>query len=136
MGTWDVGPFHNDNAADFAGRLDQAPPAERVALVRAALTRAGEAEGYLEGDDGEEAVAAAALVAAQRAGGEPVDPSYGPKGEVPSFPAELDAVAVRSLDRVLGAESELAELWDDSGEGAIWRERIARLRGVLVGEAG
>lgn len=27
MGTWDVGPFDNDTAADFSGSLDEAPEA-------------------------------------------------------------------------------------------------------------
>lgn len=27
MGTWDIGPFDNDTAADFAGDLDDALPA-------------------------------------------------------------------------------------------------------------
>ena len=37
MGAWDIGPFDNDMAADFAGALDRAPAARRVELVRAAL---------------------------------------------------------------------------------------------------
>ena len=39
MGTWGTGPFDNDGAADFAGDLDEAPPAEREALVRGVLAR-------------------------------------------------------------------------------------------------
>ncbi|MGA5302866.1 DUF4259 domain-containing protein [Nucisporomicrobium flavum] len=29
MGTWDVGPFDNDTAADWRGDLDQATPEQR-----------------------------------------------------------------------------------------------------------
>ncbi|WP_035845111.1 DUF4259 domain-containing protein [Kitasatospora azatica] len=131
MGTWDFGPFDNDAAADFAGELDDAAPDERAALVRAALDRAAATVGYLESDDGEPAVAAAALVAAQCPGGEPVDPAYGPKEPIPGIGRALVEPALRALDRVLGAESELAELWDDSGEGPRWRERLGRLRAAL-----
>lgn len=39
MGTWDVGPFDNDTAADFGGDLDEAAAAEREGIVSSALTR-------------------------------------------------------------------------------------------------
>ena len=63
MGTWGIGPFDNDTAADFAGDLDDALPGEPEALVRGVLTRTVKATGYL--DEAQEAVAAAALIAAQ-----------------------------------------------------------------------
>lgn len=86
MGTWDIGPFDNDTAADFAGDLDEAPREEREAIIRKALVRAigtaGSAgtagttgttgtEEYLDQDVAVEAVAAAALVAAQCPGASP-----------------------------------------------------------------
>jgi hypothetical protein len=37
MGTWDVGPFDNDTAADFGGDLDEAALEEREALISGAL---------------------------------------------------------------------------------------------------
>ncbi|MFF0065776.1 DUF4259 domain-containing protein [Streptomyces sp. NPDC005279] len=40
MGTWDVGPFDNDTAAEFSGDLDQAPAADRGGLIRNTLVRA------------------------------------------------------------------------------------------------
>lgn len=33
MGTWDVGPFDNDTAAEFSGDLDQAPAGDREGLI-------------------------------------------------------------------------------------------------------
>ncbi|MFF7633422.1 DUF4259 domain-containing protein [Kitasatospora sp. NPDC008050] len=135
MGTWDAGPFDNDTAADFAGRLDAAVPERRTGLLRAALERALTMD-YLESDEAAEAVAAAALVAAQCPGGEPVDPAYGPKSPIPLVGAEVADLAVRVLDRVGLPDCELAELWADSGEEGRWRECLARLRGVLVGGGG
>ncbi|WP_030234613.1 DUF4259 domain-containing protein [Streptomyces sp. NRRL S-350] len=131
MGTWDIGPFDNDTAADFAGGLDEAAPGEREAVVRAALLGAAQAGEYLDGDEGVEAVAAAALVAAQCPGGTAVVSSYGPKEAVPLQAVELRALAAAALDRVVAAGSEVAELWDEAGEGPTWRRGIRALRDVL-----
>lgn len=65
MGTWDVGPFDNDTAADFGGDLDEVAAGEREGIVRSALTRVIDTAAYLEAPASEVAVAAAALVAAQ-----------------------------------------------------------------------
>ncbi|MDH6121171.1 hypothetical protein ABH930_005802 [Kitasatospora sp. GAS204A] len=135
MGTWDIGPFDNDTAADFSGRLDAAALAERPGLLRAVLELAIAADRYLESDEAEEAVAAAALVAAQRRGGEPIDPAYAPRAPIQVLGPEFDGLALQALDRVTGPGSELAELWGDSGEESRWRERLARLRAVLDGVA-
>ncbi len=129
MGAWDIGPFDNDMAADFAGALDRAPAARRVELVRAALLNAIAAPDYLDVDDGAQAVAAATLVAAQCPGGEPVVSGYAPKQEVPAFPAELRILAAKALDRVVADDSELAEGWGDTSP---WRAGIDRLRHTLV----
>ncbi|MET7980544.1 DUF4259 domain-containing protein [Streptomyces mirabilis] len=68
MGTWDTGPFDNDTAADFAIALDRASLEEREVLIRGVLVRTVNATGYLT--EAEEAIAAAALIAAQCPGGE------------------------------------------------------------------
>ncbi|WP_331733601.1 DUF4259 domain-containing protein (plasmid) [Embleya sp. NBC_00888] len=131
MGTWDIGPFDNDMAADFAGTLDETPHDQRVGVVRSALMQAVQAQDYLEGAEGDEAVAAAALVAAQCPGGEPVCTSYGPDEPVPTLPDDLRSLAVAALDRVVAENSELAELWDDTAHGPAWRDSVRRLRAVL-----
>ncbi|MFH8223446.1 DUF4259 domain-containing protein [Streptomyces sp. NPDC018057] len=132
MGTWDIGPFDNDTAADWSGALDDASSADaRRDLVLAALTRAADTTGYLDSDLGEEAVAAAALVAAQCPGGEPVDSAYGPREPVPDLTG-LRAPALRALDRVLTEPSELLELWAES-DSASWKAAVDRLRAALAG---
>ncbi len=60
MGTWGIGPFDNDTAADFAGDLDEAPMEQREAMIRRVLKRAAEPADYLITPDAERAVAAAA----------------------------------------------------------------------------
>ncbi|MFE7190571.1 DUF4259 domain-containing protein [Kitasatospora sp. NPDC057541] len=136
MGTWDIGHFDNDTAADFSGTLDETPLAEREAVVRRVLTLAADtgAEDYLDVDEAVEAVAAAALVASQCPGGEPVTTSYGPDEPLPVFPTDLRPLAAEALDRVLAEESELAELWDESEEGPAWRRTVKDLRAVLAPE--
>jgi Domain of unknown function (DUF4259) len=61
MGAWDIGPFDNDDAADFLAGLSGTPAAGRAGRLRAALALPG---GYLQIDDASAAVAAAALLAA------------------------------------------------------------------------
>lgn len=74
MGTWDVGPFDNDTAADWCGDLDEAAPEQRAAVNRDALSRVAEhGDEYLDSDDAVEAIAAAAIVASQFPGGTAID---------------------------------------------------------------
>ncbi|MGW7088448.1 DUF4259 domain-containing protein [Streptomyces sp. NPDC054871] len=129
MGTWDFGPFDNDTAADFCGDLDDAPAEDRLGLVHAALDDAVGDGGALDADVAETAVAAAALVAAQCPGGEPVDPVYGPEQPIPDL-LSLREPARQALGRVVSDGSELLELWDES-DGQPWRRSVEALRRVL-----
>ncbi|MFJ9677966.1 DUF4259 domain-containing protein [Streptomyces sp. NPDC101194] len=130
MGTWDTGHFDNDTAADFSGSLDAVPETEREAVIRKVLDIAIEAD-YLESDEGEEAVAAAALVGSQCPEGEAVTTSYGPDKALPTLSTDLRPLAVKALDAVLGESSELRELWDDAGDEQ-WAAGVTRLRKVLA----
>ncbi|MEW2136547.1 DUF4259 domain-containing protein [Streptomyces sp. NPDC005409] len=130
MGTWDVGPFDNDTAADFCGDLDEAAAGEREGIVRGILTRVIDTAGYLEAPVSEQAVAAAALVAAQCPGGEPADPVYGPEEPLPDLTGLRD-LALQALDRVMTNPSELMDLWAES-DGGPWRVNVRRLQNVLL----
>ncbi|MFJ9713993.1 DUF4259 domain-containing protein [Streptomyces sp. NPDC101234] len=130
MGTWDVGPFDNDTAADFCGDLDEAAAGEREGIVRATFVCVIDTADYLEAPASDVAVAAAALVAAQCPGGEPADPVYGPKEPLPDLTGLRD-LALRALDRVMTEPSELLELWDEP-DGAPWRANVRQLRNVLL----
>ncbi|MFE8947768.1 DUF4259 domain-containing protein [Streptomyces sp. NPDC007856] len=136
LGTWDVGPFENDMAADFAHTLDETAPDKREDVVRTTLSRTIQAPDYLESPEGAEAVAAAALIAAQCPGGEPISTSYGPEEALPTFADDLRPLAVEALDRVVAEKSELAELWDETPSGPKWRQSISRLGTVLAPEYG
>ncbi|MGW2743308.1 DUF4259 domain-containing protein [Streptomyces sp. NPDC001450] len=130
MGTWDTGPFDNDTAADWCNGLDDAAADERAGLVRDALVRAVDTEDYLEAPEAEEAVAAAALVAARLPGGAIPSPHYGPEEPLPDLTA-LRPLALQALDRVVTEPSELLDLWEDS-EGGPWRSGVERMRQILL----
>jgi hypothetical protein len=130
MGTWDIGPFDNDTAADFCGDLDEAAAGEREGIVRGILTRVIDTAGYLEAPESEQAVAAAALVAAQYPGGEPADPVYVPEEPLPDLTG-LPDLALQALDRVMTDPSELMDLWAESGGGP-WCVNVRRLQNVLL----
>ena len=116
VGAWDSGPFDNDDAADFAGQLDEADPNQRIVMIREAL-RAG-----ADSDDEEafpRAVAAAAVVAATRVD-IPVDSSYAPKFLADDdngfrVPEDLVELAVLALDNLADSDSEYAELFGEAG---------------------
>ncbi|QKW37892.1 DUF4259 domain-containing protein [Actinomadura sp. NAK00032] len=131
MGTWDASPFGSDQAADFAGDLDELALEERPSAIREALEAVTREAAVVDSFEGVLAVAAAALVAAQCPGGQPVDPIYGPEERIPELPVDLRPLAVKALDRVVGPDSELEQLWDESGGAEEWRAEIARLRLAL-----
>ncbi|MFI6149928.1 DUF4259 domain-containing protein [Streptomyces sp. NPDC051109] len=130
MGTWGIGAFDNDTAADFGGDLDEVAAGEREGIVRSALARVIDTAAYLEAPESEVAVAASALVAAQCPGGEPADPIYGPEESLPALTGLRD-LALQALDRIMTEPSELMDLWAES-DGGPWRANIRRLQNVLL----
>lgn len=130
MGTWGVGHFDNDTAADFANELDDAESGEREALLRGVLLRTADATGYLS--EAQQAVAAAALIAAQCPGGGPVETVYGPEQAMPAFSEDLRGLAVEALDRIMSDEFGIAESWVAAADGVRWLAGLRRLRLVLA----
>jgi hypothetical protein len=137
MGTWDKGPFDNDTAADWCGSLDDAAPNEREPMIRAALAAVLDEDGYLDSDLAVEAIAAAAVIASQRPTGTPITSPYGPDflvdgGKLDLSP-DLDALAVRALDRIVADESEWRELWEDAGKFEEAETELQTIRASLGG---
>ncbi|MFF3015606.1 DUF4259 domain-containing protein [Streptomyces sp. NPDC057939] len=132
MGTWDVGPFDNDTAADFSSSLDETVEAGRPGLMRDALVHVLDADDPLDQHLAVEAVAAVALVAAQCPGGRPVTSPYGPDLPVPALPADLREMALRVLDRVEAEPSELRALWAETDKYPHWLRNLQLLRRVLA----
>ncbi|MEV0982497.1 DUF4259 domain-containing protein [Streptomyces sp. NPDC049915] len=89
-----------DPGPDFCGDLEEAAAGEREGIVRGTLIRVIDTAGYLEAPESEEAVAAAALVAAQCPGGEPADPIYGTEEPLPDLMGLRD-LALHALGRLV-----------------------------------
>ncbi|MEU4201686.1 DUF4259 domain-containing protein [Streptomyces sp. NPDC026294] len=135
MGTWGTGLFDNDGAADLLDDLIAMPEDRRLGALRGVLSSAAAERDYLEAPEGQMAVAAAALIAAARAGGTPpAGPVPAPGLTVPEPPRRLAVLAAHALDRVLAPDSELAELWDASDGGREWPAHLSRLRAELTGD--
>jgi hypothetical protein len=140
MGTWDVGPFDNDTAADWCGDLHDAAPDERPVLARSALTAVlDNGDEYLDSDLAVEAIAAAAVVASQLPGGAEITSPYAPdfllEGSRLDVPEDLPALAVRALDRIVGDDSEWRELWEESGDYPTALAELQRIRTTLQAAA-
>ena len=125
VGAWDSGPFENDEALDFAGRLANAPD---WGTVRAALKSALK-QGYLDATEASEAVAAAAFVAAAYCGDVKLTPegSEGVLKLLGAAPVELRVMAAEALPRI-AERSELAELWNEAEDGGMqWLENLSAI---------
>jgi hypothetical protein len=134
MGTWGVGAFENDIAADWSWEFESADLAAGLQLITDALTVAAQADGassYLDAGDGSVAIAAAAMVAAVN--GQPIDESaFGEDARQwitrvhPSSDASLTGLARQAVSRAVGPTSELSELWSNEHL-ALWQSAMAEL---------
>jgi Domain of unknown function (DUF4259) len=136
VGTWGEGAFDNDTAADWSHEFDRADLISGMRLIEDALGRAAgtAADDYLDGQDGDQAVAAAELVAC--IAGQPVaETAYNATafGWAYRVNAEVGRplldLACQALVRVTGEGSESAELWDEGP--STWRESVAELAAKL-----
>ena len=133
MGAWSHEPFGNDDALDWIDGLEGAMD---LSKIDEALDRALEADGYLEAPEASQAVAAVEVIAKLLGKGTQSD-SYAKGADkwvrsvslMPS-PALL-AKAQQALQRVLGAHSELRELWQESGDDSEWQASIKALEGAV-----
>lgn len=130
MGTWGTGPFENDAAADVADALDRAEPEDRERIIRGALARGLTTSRFVEA---EEAIGAAAAVAATHPNGKAVDTSgYGPTKRLSGCPPDLSSMAMRVLNRIIDDEPDWDTTWVDSADATRWITSLRRLRQVLT----
>jgi hypothetical protein len=136
MSTWDVGPFNNDTAADWCGDLHDAAGDQRLPLVRAALSAVVDNDDkYLANRLADQAIAAAAVVASQLPGGEPLVTPYAPnfllEGGTLDVPGDIPPLTLRALDRIVGDDSEWRDLWEDVGSYADAVGALQTIRATL-----
>ncbi|SDY70708.1 protein of unknown function [Lysobacter sp. yr284] len=137
MGAWGVGTFENDDALDWLGDLTDT---DDSAAVRARLAQAL-ASDCLDAPDATTALAAAETVLSML---DAPTPSLAWHEEFAAWlprhaavaDAALGAAAVDAVDRVLGEDSELRELWDETDDAGDWRAAVAALRSALVARLG
>jgi hypothetical protein len=130
MGAWGELAFDNDQANDWAYGLDDV---DDLSLVEAAF-EAVEAVGddYLDSDEASDALAACEVIARLR--GKPgYTNAYTEKVDawVAAHPQKVPPALMKRasavIDRILGEESELADLWGESDD-AKWRAGVEDLR--------
>ncbi|MEV0037940.1 DUF4259 domain-containing protein [Streptomyces sp. NPDC050804] len=132
MGTWGTGPFDSDLAADFIDELEGLAPEQIIDVLRRAFQRVANSGARVDGGDGVEAVAAAALVASTIPNSRIViDSEDGPREPLPELPASLRALARQSLHDVLQDGSELATSWVDGADADQWRQEMHQILQAL-----
>lgn len=142
MGAWGTGNFENDAAADWLGDLVESNDFSQIEkTIRRVIGSTGfiakltgrAAPKYVDADMASNALAAAEIVAALR--GNPADGlSKDALKFVSKFTgresSELAALARKAIERI-SSDSELAELWKESGELEIWKNEITSVRSRL-----
>jgi hypothetical protein len=134
MGAWGTGIFDDDAACDF---LDDLASASTPFAVMADAFQGAMGAEYLEYDDGQAALVSAAVIDAV-CRGVSLDGADGDEG---AWLSGLDAAQAKPLRgaaagacrRLLGAGSELQELWAENEEDfPAWRAQIEGLAARLA----
>lgn len=135
MGAWSLDAFGNDDACDWAAELDGAKDLTPIKTAIDAVIEAGEE--YLEAPDATAAIAAIEVLArvmgrwgVRDSYTEDVDRWAESVGVKPS--PKLIASAASALDRILGDQSELNELWRDSDEYDAWVASVKELKSRIA----
>jgi hypothetical protein len=120
----------------LAGGLDDAPESERIGIIHAALTAVGSCDSHVDASRAEVALAAAALVARNLAGGDEFQSrNYGPVNQIPSMPEGLIPLATEVVDCLLNGENDVKEDCCGGDEAEKWFSIIRRLHTVLAGNS-
>lgn len=134
MGTWSHEPFGNDTAIDWAYELHDT---HDFLLVEQAIQRVLDCgPEYLDADLAVEAVAAAEVIAKALGRGtqsdaytEEVDAWLKSISVVPT--STLRSKAHQAMSRILGSDSELKELWEESEDFESWESSIRLLQSAM-----
>ena len=133
MGTWGIGSFENDDAADFM--IDLLDSGD-LSLVREVLDNVLTSTEYVEAPDATLAIVGAEIVAAAR--GRPTVAAQQEEGLAdwlarirPTIDADLTTPAREALTRILADNSELRELWEETDDIHDWQAVVSELRSHL-----
>jgi len=132
MGAWGMKPFENDSACDWIYDLQETG----LKSIEDTFTWEKEDDDYLDSSIGTEIIAAAEVLYGIKNG-----PREGVPDEVlaeirkyESNQAEyLYNKCVKAIDRVMGEDSELFDLWEETGEDFdIWLNDVQALKDGLM----
>ena len=119
MSSWDTGPFDNDGAMNFVGKLDQYDPEGTASQIRGVMASVVESAKYVEAAQMNLAVAGACLVAAVSGARQAVTSPFVRDWLVAAtFPVtpEMRALALAVFNRAFEpSANEWFDLWDASG---------------------
>jgi len=135
MGAWSEDTFGNDTTCDWIGTFLDDPG---LPAVRSAIEAVLKADDYLDSDEACECLGACEVIARLQ----------GKYGERNAYSADLDkwiednptvvpddlkVAADSAIERILGPDSELPELWDEGGRSENWHKAIDDLRQRIRG---
>ncbi len=122
MSAWGAGPFDNDDASDLMMELEDVPSWESVRYV---FNEVLAAEDYIELPDGARAYAAAALLTVALGKSDISAQDYLMILEAMGPPPEdLAELAIPALKRIRTGDSEIRELYLDSGNYTAWLDLL------------
>lgn len=130
MGAWSEETFGNDRACDWVGEFLSDPS---LVAVREAVELVCDNDDYLESDEAQDCLAACEVIARLQ-GKWGVRDSYSEdldqwiEDNPTAVPEELKDLASAAIDRILGPESELQQLWDEGDGYEAWHAAVEGLR--------
>lgn len=131
MGAWSYESFGNDDACDWSFELKEVDSLSFIEATLDGVLASGDE--YLEAPEAAQSIAAAEVIARLQGNfgirdsyTQPIDEWVARVKLVPS--RELARKAHRVLDRIMQEPSELLEIWQEGGEGAVWTQAVADLR--------
>ena len=129
MGAWGVGPFDNDDAADWLAEFSEDPSLESVRIALEAVTDLGDSD-YLEITECGAAIAAAEIVAVHgRASIDlPEEVVAWVDEHEDNAAMELSELALCALARVK-TDSEMESSWKDGAMRQEWIASVEELEG-------
>jgi hypothetical protein len=135
MGAWSEDTFGNDTSCDWVEDFLANPG---LSAVKSAIDAVLETDDYLDSDEACQCLAACEVIARlqgrwglRNAYSEELDEWI--EANPTSIPDSLKSAADAAIERILGADSELLELWDEGGRNAEWHQAIDDLRVRIQG---
>ncbi len=135
MGAWAEDTFGNDAACDWTGVFLENPGLEPV---RAAIDAVLNSEDDLDSDEACDGLAACEISARWQGRWGIRNPYSAALDEwieanPMDVPSDMKTAADSAIEKILGPNSELRELWDDGGRNDDWHNAIDDLRARVRG---